>query len=150
LTDSTTYAGLSVLGTVLGKVGLTGDSNCFCALIDRNAARSTVRSCIEDADVAAAGHAVLVAWASARTRAREDSDAVLWTGRSGIIATNVVLSEANAYVVNSRIATSAAGGLTLDAQNFSLVDAIATSKIESWDSATAVLAFNSIGWEAQN
>src|SRR5690606_36788726 len=115
---------------------LTGDSNSCYALIDRNDDRSTVRSFIEDADVAAAGDVVLVAWASARIRALEDSYAVPWTGRGGTIATNVVLSEANAYVVNSRIATSAAGGLTLDAPNFSLVDAIATRKIESWHSAT--------------
>src|SRR5690606_28207307 len=48
------------------------------------------------------------------------------------------------------VATSAGGDLVLDARNLSLIDASATSKVESWDSATAVVAFNSIGWEAQN
>ena len=40
--------------------------------------------------------------------------------------------------------------MTVHAENTSTMDATATSKIESWDNLSFVLAFNSIGWKPSN
>jgi pimeloyl-ACP methyl ester carboxylesterase len=147
ITDSTTYAALSVVGTAVGKE-LVGSSESYYALIDRNDVRSEVLSYIDDAEVSAAGDIALTALESATISALEDSYVVPWTGRGGIIATNNVLSQANTFVTDSNLNTG--GNLDLYAENQSLIGATSTSKVEAWDSTTAVLAFNSIGWDAQN
>jgi hypothetical protein len=69
---------------------------------------------------------------------------------NGTIATNVVLSQANAYVSGSDITTTA-GDLTIQARNNSQIDAQTLSATTSGDTAVGVvLAFNTIGWQAQN
>ena len=64
---------------------------------------------------------------SARIDALEDSAIVPWTGRGGVIATNVVLSKANAYITDSEIATHNDGSVALDAENVSAINASTTS-----------------------
>ncbi|KPA11218.1 hypothetical protein MHK_008576, partial [Candidatus Magnetomorum sp. HK-1] len=69
---------------------------------------------------------------------------------NGIIATNLILSKSNAYITNSDITTTT-GDLTLDAQNNSSINAINKSVTTTGDTGVGVtLAFNTIGWEAQN
>jgi Lipase len=150
ITDSTVYAALSVVGTVTKKEGLTGDSTSYYGLIDRNDVRSEVLSYIDNANVRAAGDLASSALESAWITALEDSYVVPWTGIGGIIATNAVLSKADAYITDSDVETTAGGDVILDAQNLSRIDATTTSKIEAWDSKSAVVAFNSIGWKSQN
>ncbi|ETR68153.1 MAG: hypothetical protein OMM_04734 [Candidatus Magnetoglobus multicellularis str. Araruama] len=70
---------------------------------------------------------------------------------SGLIATNLVLSDSKAYITNSDITTTEAGDVILDAKNTSAIDAKIVSTTKSGDKAIGVtLAFNTIGWEAQN
>ncbi|MDP3513146.1 MAG: DUF4347 domain-containing protein, partial [Sulfuritalea sp.] len=74
---------------------------------------------------------------------------------NGIIATNLVLSKANAYITNSDVRTTTAtggtGDIVLDAQNISNIDATLSSGSTSGDQAVGVtLAFNTIGWQSQN
>jgi hypothetical protein len=38
----------------------------------------------------------------------------------------------------------------VDAQNVSRIDATTESKMEAWDAKSLVVAFNSVGWKAQN
>ena len=69
---------------------------------------------------------------------------------NGIIATNLILSKANAYITGSLITTSV-GDLSIDAQNTSIIDATNTSVTTKGDTVVgASLAFNTIGWESQN
>src|SRR5690606_34772284 len=69
---------------------------------------------------------------------------------NGLIATNLLLSEAPAFVVDSDL-TSTAGNILVDARNTSTMDATTLSATTSGDKAVGiVLAFNSMGREAQN
>ena len=67
-----------------------------------------------------------------------------WDGVGGVIATNAVLSSANAWLEDS--AVTAGGDVLVDAQHYAEIDATATSRIEAWDAKSLVVAFNSIGW----
>ena len=128
--------------------GLTGDSQSFYGLIDRNDVRSEVLASIDDAKVDAGSDLTVQALESARISAVEDSYVVPWTGIGGTIATNLILSKSNAVLTDSDVV--AGGSVNVDAQNFSLIDAFTKSKVEAWDSKTAVVAFNTIGWQSQN
>jgi hypothetical protein len=62
-----------------------------------------------------------------------------------------VLSQANAYIDASSVTTTGAGDIVLDAQNTSQIDAKTLSATTSGGEAVGVvLAFNTIGWQAQN
>ena len=149
ISDSVPFTLLSEVGAKFKKEGLTGDSKSYFGLIDFNDARSDVQSYLAHAKVQAVGDVSVVAVEGAAITALEDSYSAPWTGVGGIIATNVVLSKADASISASDV-TSSGGGVTVDAANVSLVDATTTSKVEAWDSKTIVVAFNSIGWKTQN
>ncbi len=55
-----------------------------------------------------------------------------------------MLSSAKAFVQDGDVTGA---DVTVHAENTSTMDATATSKIESWDNVSFVLAFNSIGWK---
>ncbi|MBF0461391.1 MAG: LEPR-XLL domain-containing protein [Magnetococcales bacterium] len=68
---------------------------------------------------------------------------------NGLIANNLVLSAGRATVTNSAIV--AGGGLTVEVDNESGIEAENTATMESGGTAVGVtLAFNSIGWQATN
>ena len=68
---------------------------------------------------------------------------------SGVITTNLVLSKANASVVDSFV--TASGDVTVSATNASQIDATTESTSSSGANALGIqLAFNSIGWKATN
>jgi hypothetical protein len=73
---------------------------------------------------------------------------------SGLIATNTVKNDAQAYITDSTVGTSSsrlAGAVTVDAQNTAAIDATVVNATSSGNQAIGVtLAFNSIGWEKQN
>jgi len=73
---------------------------------------------------------------------------------SGLIATNTVKNDAQAYITDSTVGTSTnriGGAVTVDAQNTALIDATLVNATSSGNQAIGVtLAFNSIGWEKQN
>ena len=150
ITDSTVYAGLEAIGTVLKKEGLTGSADSFYGLIDRNDVRSKVEARLQNVTVASAGDVSVQAIEGARIRAVEDSTVSPWEGTGGVIATNNVLSSAKAHVDGGSITTTAGGHLFVDGFNQSLIEAQTRSTIEAWEAKTAVVAFNAIGWQAQN
>jgi hypothetical protein len=68
---------------------------------------------------------------------------------NGLIATNLVLSEANAKITHSALTVD--GNLSVQADNISTITAENTASLESDGTAVGVtLAFNTIGWKPQN
>jgi hypothetical protein len=155
-----TSASASELIPNIGNIS-DSDSEAFGGIIVRNDLRSGVDSYINHAVVNAKGTVSLTADESATIIAFDSSTATssggscYGTGKSnaigGIIATNLVLSHANAYVANSDLTTTNASNVSIRARNDSLIDATVNSTVESGDKAVGlVLAFNTIGWDAQN
>ncbi|MGC9326117.1 MAG: hypothetical protein ACP5I1_00645, partial [Candidatus Hinthialibacter sp.] len=137
------------------------DSMAFGGLVVRNDARGGAESYINNADVGAVGDVTLQALETATVRALDESvvtssgGSLFGGGKSvavnGVIATNMVLSDANAYITNSDVTATGAGDVSLDAQNTSIIDAEITSVTQSNGVSVGVtLAFNTIGWDAQN
>jgi hypothetical protein len=124
-----------------------------------NDVRSDVTAAITNATVHA-GAVSLTALETAVIRADADSSAVASGGSAfgtgsviavnGTIATNIILSTANATITGSTVTTTV-GDLTVAADNLSQIDALTHSATTSGDKAVGVtLAFNTIGWMAQN
>ena len=68
---------------------------------------------------------------------------------AGVIATNVVLSEARATITGGSITTT--GDVLVDAENIAQLDAETRAAVASASQNVGVtLAFNSIGWKSQN
>ena len=128
--------------------------------------RSEVEAFINKARVESAGAVSVIALESAVIRA--DTDAV--TSSSGgnvfgkgdslavnaVVATNLVLSASSASIDLSDITTSTAGpdglgDIVVAAQNLSQIDATTRSTaISGANSASFLLAFNTVGYRAQN
>ncbi len=143
------YTVLGEVGTRFNKEGLTGDSNSYYGLIDYNDVRSQVVSTIDSAVGLHAGADVAVsANDGAVILAVDTSDIQPWNGIGGVIVTNFIISSATASITNSDI--TALGNVIVDGVDNSLIDATADSQIQAWDSKSAVVAFNSIGWNSQN
>ena len=137
------------------------DSNSTAAgaLIVMNDVRSDVDAYIENSAVDAGVDLQIGATQSATITATDESvvtsDGGSVTGKgtstaiNGVIATNVVLSEANAEIRNSDVLT---GGLVdIDASNTSTIDSSIESSVKSkGNSIGLTLAFNSIGYNSQN
>jgi hypothetical protein len=68
-----------------------------------------------------------------------------------LIATNLILSSADAHINDSDITTTNSGSIFVVARNTSEIDATIISATSSGDTDVSVtLAFNTIGWESQN
>ena len=68
----------------------------------------------------------------------------------GAIATNLILNQSAAYISDSTV-HSTDGGVSVDASNTASINAVNNSAISSDGTAVGVtLAFNTIGWQAQN
>jgi hypothetical protein len=126
-----------------------------------NDVRGAVEAYVLDATVTATtGNIALTALENATILATADSSVSSSGGSAfgegtslavnGTVATNVVLSEARAYLQDST-ATATAGNITLDADNTSTLDATTLQATTTGDTAVGVLlAFNTIGWASQN
>ncbi|MEA5569032.1 DUF4347 domain-containing protein [Anabaena sp. UHCC 0399] len=136
------------------------DAIAVGGLVVLNDVRSDVQAYITNATINAQGEIKVEAIENATLIAEADSSANASGGSAygsgtvvaanGIIATNTVLSAANAYITNSTITTTS-GDLIVDAQNTSIIEAINKATTTSGDTAVGVvLAFNSVGWKTQN
>ncbi len=137
------------------------DSMAFGGLVVRNDARGGAEAHINNADIDAAGSVTVTASETATIRAVDLSTvtssggSIIAGGNSvavnGVIATNLVLSRANAYLSGGSASTTAGGDVTLDASNTATIQAEIVSITRSNGvSIGAVMAFNTIGWDAQN
>jgi hypothetical protein len=120
-----------------------------------------VNSYIHDSKITASGNITITADESATIISTDESIAsssggsAFGEGKSlainGLIATNLILSSADAHITDSDITTTNSGSILVDARNTSEIDATIISATSSGDTAVGVtLAFNTIGWESQN
>ncbi len=149
--------------TVVSALSLNvSDSNSSAvgALFVMNDVRSDVDAFIDGAAVETGGdinvQAVETATITATDTSVVTSDGGSITGKgsstaiNGVVATNVVLSSADAVVKNSDL-SNITGNVGIDAKNTSDIDAVIDSSTKSKGTSVGVtLAFNSIGWESQN
>ena len=128
-------------------------------LVVRNDVRGGVEAYIDDAIVSAADVGVQATeratiLALAESVASASGGSAYGTGvviaGNGAAATNLVLSGASAYIVDSDV-TVTAGNVNVQAANTSIIDATLLGSASSSDTAIGVvLAFNTVGWEAQS
>ncbi|KPA16567.1 hypothetical protein MHK_003228, partial [Candidatus Magnetomorum sp. HK-1] len=137
------------------------DSTAFGGLVVRNDVRSDVHAYINKANVSASGDIWVRAFETAGIWAQdlstvESSGGSMFGGGSSnavsaVIATNLVLSNANAYVTDSILKTSNNGDVVVYAENASTMIATISSHVKAGGkSVGVVLAFNTIGWDSQN
>ena len=67
-----------------------------------------------------------------------------------MIATNLVLSSADALITNGSVITGNEGDFVLESSNSARIVAVVTSSVSGDTAIGIVLAFNTIGWNAQN
>ncbi|MGD8421483.1 MAG: hypothetical protein PVJ78_13640, partial [Gammaproteobacteria bacterium] len=136
------------------------DSSAVGALFVVNDVRSDVDAVIDHATVLADGDVSVIALENAGIVA-SDSSTVTSAGGSltggsstainGVVATNAVLSGADAHIANSDIETTGDAQVIVDADNTSLINAVVESNTKSNGTSVGVtLAFNTIGWNSQN
>ena len=147
------------------------DSNASAvgALIVLNDVRSKVTAYVTTTSITAGGTAAVTALDQATIKASNDSTVTAEGGealgsgtevsKNGIIVTNVVQSSADAHVASSSITSNlpltsgspAAIAISIDAENVSTIEATnAASTSSAGNGYGVVLAFNTIGWHAQN
>jgi hypothetical protein len=137
------------------------DSTAFGGLVVRNDVRSNVEAYINQAIVNASGNISVRAFENAGIWAQDFSTVESSGGSmfgdgdsiaiSAVIATNLVMSNANAYVTDSTLTTTNNGDVIIYAENASTLIATINSQVEAGGhSVGVVLAFNTIGWDSQN
>ena len=135
------------------------DSIGIGGLVVLNELRSSAVAYLDKGDVTA-DDVTIKAIENATIRATTESSATSSGGSAfgkgksvavnGTIATNIVLSQADAHISNSDVTTTV-GDLVIDARNTSTLDAKTISTTTSGDTGVGVtLAFNTLGWESQN
>ena len=126
---------------------MAGEATSYFLLVDHNDLRSSVEAHLLRAPVTTSGNITVSADEIADLTAFDEASTVSWEGKGAVIVTNVMLSSAKAYIEDGDVSGA---DVTVSAANTSTMDATATSKIESWDNLSFVLAFNSIGWKSSN
>ncbi|MBL8812160.1 MAG: hypothetical protein JNM43_18495, partial [Planctomycetaceae bacterium] len=131
----------------------------FGILVVRNDVRSDVDAFLDTVNAAVGGNVMIAADESATINAVENSKVVAkggsFTGQgpsvavNGVVATNLVKSSADAYAKDSDLTVT--GGVTIQAENESSIRSLIRSSIDSAGVGVGVtLAFNTVGWDAQN
>ncbi len=165
------FSDTSVWARVTGNVGVSdylpnvgnlapSESRAGGGMVVLNDARGDVDASIENlASVQAASVAVnatenATVHASAIANVTSSGGSAWGTGVSlavnGQIVTNIVLSEADATIKGSSVVTSS-GNVSVNAENTSQIDSTLLAATNTGDTAVGVtLAFNTIGWDAQN
>jgi hypothetical protein len=137
------------------------DSVAVGGLVSRNEVRSDVDAYIDNATVMSNMNITVTATESATINATEssvvesDGGSVLAGGMSvavgGVIATNMVLSQADAYITGSTVTANMSGDVIVRALNDSSIISLVSSDVTAFGVAiNATMAFNTIGYDAQN
>ncbi|MGD8350341.1 MAG: hypothetical protein PVI79_13925, partial [Gammaproteobacteria bacterium] len=160
--DDTNVIPSAIATTLLkatGIEGAVGGSKALSGLVARNDVVSNVDAYIVDAKVTASdGDVAIAATEAASIFARDNS--VVSAGsnaKAGVVVTNIVLSQADAQITRSDInASDASGGavdvgnVLVEASNSSTIDALAHGSVSGGKALGFTIAFNSIGWQAQD
>ena len=137
------------------------DSAAFGGLFVRNDVRSDVDAFLHYVDADTPGkitvHADLTGVIDAQTRSTVTSSGGSMFGEgmsvavNAVVATNTILSSAEAYATHSDLTTTGTGDIHVKADNTSEIKADVTSRVESNGYGIGVtLAFNTVGWASQN
>ena len=150
-----------VLGSAIPEVNISNsEAMAVGMLVVRNDVRSGADAQLSDAK-ARAGALTVSALEKSTLRAVNDSEAVAEGGDgligsgsvlaiNGVVASNIVQTRASAQAARSTLLTTE-GDIVVSADNRSFIDARNLSNVISGDEGvSATLAFNSIGWAAQN
>ena len=148
ITDSLSYALLGTAGVLFDKAGVTGGADAYYGLVDMNDVRSTVTARVVGSTVRAGLDVIVSATDHASITAFDDSVVSAFEAKGVVLVTNLVLAAADALVTGSPL--TAGRDITVTAVMGALLDATASSSTETWDSQTAIIAFNSIGWKTSN
>ncbi|MEQ9409446.1 MAG: calcium-binding protein, partial [Fuerstiella sp.] len=137
------------------------DSAAFGGLVVRNDIKSDVDAFVDDVVALASGdiyiHAALSGVINAQTRSTVTSSGGSAAGDGSSIAVNAVIvanvinTTADGFARDSSLTTTGSGDVRLLAENDSKTDATIAANVESNGRGIGVvLAFNTIGWAAQN
>lgn len=153
-------SGIDVSEYLPGLGLLSSSASAFGGLIVRNDVRSSVLSHVREIDLTAAGDVVVQASQTPNILAKDSSvveasaGSVLTGGSAtavnAVIATNLVLSSADALITNGSVITGNEGDFVLESSNSARIVAVVTSSVSGDTAIGIVLAFNTIGWNAQN
>ena len=159
-----------VLGTSLIPQGINvseSNSTAVGGLIVLNDIRSKAHAYVDQVTLTA-GSLLVRATEQALMRATADAAFISSGGSSfgdiggdswavgAVIATNTILSEATAEVLDSVVetgppSTDTTGDVIVDAENLSVIDAVTKNASQSQGNTVGItLAFNTIGWKSQN
>ena len=127
----------------------SGTSQSYYGVVVRNDVRGEVESVVNNTTLTG-GSIAVQAVENAQLNAMENSAVTAQSSeRGGVIATNLVQSSSHATITNSDV-TSTSADILVDAKNTSIINASTTSAARASDAIGVVVAFNTIGWEAQN
>ncbi|MEA2197211.1 MAG: mucin9, partial [Solirubrobacteraceae bacterium] len=142
----------SVINAALKAFKLdAGTAKTFYGLVDRNDVQGDAQSYLSGIALTATGDVSLTANESAAIAAKDGSEVETGATESssigGVMVTNQVQSEADAFGSGGSIHGAA---VDLEATNSATIDATAESKAEAHKSIGAIIAFNTVGWQADN
>ncbi len=142
-----------------GIEGAAGGADALGGLVARNDVRSEVAASIIQAVVTAEdGDIRVLASEAARILAKDKSVlTAVGSNKAGVIVNNLVLANADAKVVGSTLnAYDAAvdddefGNIEVAGHNEALIDAEASGSVSGGDILGFTVAFNTLGWKAQD
>ncbi|MGB7817523.1 MAG: hypothetical protein WBL35_02135, partial [Ornithinibacter sp.] len=148
ITESLSYALLGTAGLFFDVDGTTGGASSYYGLVDLNDVRSAVTARVTGSTVRAGADVVVSATDAASITAFDDSVVSAFDAKGVVLVTNLVLAAADTLVTDSSV--TAGRDISVTAVMAALLDATASSSTETWDSKTAIIAFNSIGWNTSN
>jgi hypothetical protein len=137
------------------------DSQAVGGIVVYNELDSSVLAFIKGAVVDADGNVQVSATENATMRSTADSQVessggnAFGKGKSqaynGVLSTNVMLSTADAYIIDGDVTTTSAGDLLVQAHNTSQMDATTAAATTSGaDTVGVLLSFNVAGFDSQN
>ena len=150
--DTTNIVPTSIAKTALKAAGLGGGSaTAMGGLVDRNDVRGEVSAYITAATVTStAGNIMVQAIEAAMISAVDSSVVSASQSTAGVIVTNLVLSSATAFITVGKV-TDSGGSVTVDAEDDSSINATATTSVKGSKQVIGfVVAFNTVGWQAQD
>ena len=158
LTD-TNIVPKKIATVILKEAGLAKSADgpkALGGLVARNDVRSDVDAFIDNTRLTTVDGDIEVLARETATILAQDQSIISATSdaKAGVIVNNLVLSEADAFITNSTInaqdVSGENGNVLIDANNKSTIDAFAFGSVSSGDALGFTLAFNTIGWEAQD
>ncbi|HZE05939.1 MAG TPA: hypothetical protein VE127_11980, partial [Solirubrobacteraceae bacterium] len=129
-----------------------GTTKSYYVLIDRNDVRGDAQAYTYGVDLTSAGAIALTASETATIRATDGSTVTAGTkGIGGVMVTNQVQSQAESFASQSSLTTTgSSAAATVEATNAASVTADAEAAAKANDAVGLVIAFNTVGWKADN